>query len=300
MDHDLVGYLLGLLDPDDRVRTESALRHDPTLRGRLDRLRTALAPLESGRTPEAPPAGLAERTLALVSAHSAFAPVDDRPRPARRVSAVPAREPLFQPSRWRRADALVAALILVVLGGLGTSGLGRLQQRHKVTVCQNNLRELHQALNSYCDQNDNRYPQVQEQPPYNVAGAFVPMLRDGGLLPATGLPSCPTFVVAGGADVPAGGYAYTLGYRDAQGHLHGLTRDDSPCGNDLLPILSDRAMPVAHGTGHNVLFIGGHVRYCTTPRVGVDGDDIFLNQASEVSAGLHRLDTVLGAGNTSP
>src|SRR5581483_11780414 len=160
MDHDLVGYLLGLLDPDDRVRTDSALRHDPTLRGRLDRLRTALAPLESERAPDAPPVGLADRTLAFVAAHSDFAPVDDRPMPARRTATLPTREPAFQPSRWRRADALVAALILVVLGGLGTSALGRLQQRHKVTVCQNNLRVIHQALNAYCDQNDNRYPQV--------------------------------------------------------------------------------------------------------------------------------------------
>jgi hypothetical protein len=57
---------------------------------------------------------------------------------------------------------------------------------------------------------------------------------------------------------------------------------------------------MSHRTGHNVLYIGGNVRHCTNPRVGVDGDDIFLNQAFQVAPGLHRDDSVLGPGDVTP
>ena len=67
MDLDLVGYLFGLLDPDDRARTEDALRSDPAARAELDRLRTSVAPLAMAREDYAPPAGLADRTIARIA-----------------------------------------------------------------------------------------------------------------------------------------------------------------------------------------------------------------------------------------
>jgi prepilin-type processing-associated H-X9-DG protein len=297
MDLDLVGYMLGLLDPDERHRTESALRSDPAARRQLERLSLSLAPLEAVRDPEPPPLGLAERTVAFVTHRTNVPPMEHRPTPARRLT-LPGDRPVFQPSRWRRADALIASAILVVLGGLGVSGLGRLQRQHEVTLCQNNLRQLNQALVSYGVHHDGYFPQVQERPPYNVAGSFVPMLHEAGVLPPGVTPDCPVVPVK--SVVPPAGYAYSLGYRDHAGRLHGLRQGGAPEGTDLLPILSDRPRPISHGNGFNVLFIGGHVRFCTTPNVGVDGDDIFVNQASEVAAGLHRLDSVLGPSDTSP
>jgi hypothetical protein len=65
-------------------------------------------------------------------------------------------------------------------------------------------------------------------------------------------------------------------------------------------MLADRPSPAGHRTGHNVLFTGGDVRFCTTPNVGANGDHIFLNQLDAVAAGVHRLDTVLADGNTPP
>src|SRR5438132_10178325 len=141
MNLDLVGYLLRLLDSDDRRRTEAALRGDPAAGRRLDQLRATLGPLDTLRDDVTLPPGLAERTVAYVLTHAATPPRGDRPTPARRLTA-PDDRTAFQPSRWRRADALVAACILVVLGGLGFAGLGRLQQRRDIAACQNSMRQL--------------------------------------------------------------------------------------------------------------------------------------------------------------
>src|SRR2546429_2396688 len=244
MDLDLVGYLFGLLEPSDRERTEAAIRADPAARTCLERLRTRLAPLVAARRDEAAPAGLADRTIDRLSPYFR----NHRPAPARR--SMPAdSEPVFAPSRWRRMDIAVAAAILIVVGGLGTSGAGRLQQRHDPAACQNNLRQPHQALDAYSVNHDGRFPQVTDQPPNNVAAAFVPMLQNAGQLPATGVPACPAVVVAPGG---AGGYAYTLGFRGPDGQLHGL-RHGHGLDADLLPLLADRPVPAGHRTGHNVL-----------------------------------------------
>ena len=55
-----------------------------------------------------------------------------------------------------------------------------------------------------------------------------------------------------------------------------------------------------HRTGQNVLYVGGHVRFCTATKVGIDGDDIYLNQMGAVGAGANRFDTVLGFGGDVP
>ncbi len=99
-----------------------------------------------------------------------------------------------------------------------------------------------------------------------------------------------------------GDYAYTLGYRRGD-DVVGLNRD---CG-DLLPILADRPRdggagnsPNHGGDGQNVLSIGGSVRWCAGPNVGVDRDDIYRNVQLQVLAGRHEFDTVLGASDASP
>jgi hypothetical protein len=291
MDDNLVGYLLNALPPDERRAVETRLRDDADARRKLDVMRAALAPLEADRPVPTPPVGLVERTLACIAAATGSAVP-----PRKRAAVVPAGEPLYVPSRWRRADAIVASLILVVLGGLGTSAVSHVQRQYGVRTCQNNLRQYHQALVGYALAHDGRFPVVSDEPPRNVAAVFVPVLQESGQLPAM-VPECPA-VIPAAANVPA--YAYTLGYRDADGRLHGLRVDPMQGDLELLPILADRPAPVAHGSGHNVLFVGGQVRFCTNPNVGVGGDHIFLNQASRVAAGLHRLDTVLAPGDTSP
>ena len=97
-----------------------------------------------------------------------------------------------------------------------------------------------------------------------------------------------------------GGYAYSLGYL-GPAICTGLRRDSG----DLLPLLADGSgdggnSPNHGGTGQNVLYIGGHVRWCVNPTVGIDGDDIYLNRDRRVRAGVCRDDSVLGASDARP
>jgi hypothetical protein len=292
MDLDLVGYLFGLLDPDDRARTEDALRSDPAARANLERLRANLAPLAIARSEEFPPAGLADRTLALIASRGQIRNMSGT---SHVPSLVSVREPVFAPPRWGRMDAVIAASILILVGGLGMSGVGQLRKEHARIVCDNNLRQISNGLAKYCSEHDGRFPQVSDRPPNNYAGAFVPLLRDGGYLGAGELPNCPLVTIVA-AEPNAGGYAYSLGVRGPDGRLDGLHRSDG----DLQPILADQPAPISHRDGHNVLFVGGNVRYCNDPHVGIGGDHIFINQAGRVAAGLNRNDAVLAGPRETP
>jgi hypothetical protein len=295
MDLDLVGYLYGLLDGDEQARAEAALRTDPEVRARLERLRLNLTPLALVRDEEPPPAGLVDRTLALIAGRTGVVEPSRLHQPAGVVRPVHSSdaEPLFAPSRWRRVDAFVAASVLVLIGGLGLSGLGQLHRIHQRIVCQNNLREMDPILVRYGDDHRGRYPRVGERPPYNTGGAFVSILQDEGYLPPTGVKPCPSAVAV--ANGPASGpYAYPIGYRGPDGQLHGLQRFGG-ADEDLTPVLADRPIPVSHGGGQNVLFMGGNVRFATSPNVGFNGDHIFLNDVGLVAPGLHRFDSVLDA-----
>jgi hypothetical protein len=44
----------------------------------------------------------------------------------------------------------------------------------------------------------------------------------------------------------------------------------------------------------------GHFKFCTTPTVGVSGDDIYVNRSNRAAAGMDLLDTVLGASGFHP
>src|SRR5262249_7152633 len=145
-------------------------------------------------------------------------------------------------------------------------------------------------------------------PPRNVAGIFVPILNDAGFLSPTVSVSCttPTVPVRSPSlveleemrrDRPdefdslihnlAGCYAYSLGYGTPDCHS-GLRSDEA----ERLPLMADRPAyregRVAPGNspnhgfnGQNVLFVDGSVEFATARNVGVNRDDIFVNQRGE-------------------
>jgi hypothetical protein len=192
-----------------------------------------------------------------------------------------------------------------------------LQQRN---ACANNLRKFWVGVEVYSDHNNGEFPRVEAQGPRGVAGIFVPILRDAGLIQdvsvgcaASGERPPANFSVRDveemSANSPqqfrrvasdlAGSYAYCLGYREGSTH-RGLRRDSG----DSLPIMADRSQrsgegnsPNHGGKGQNVLYTGGWVRWCVQPNVGINGDDIYLNLNYRVQAGLKRADTVLGASD---
>ncbi|MGL4553649.1 MAG: hypothetical protein ACRC33_21005 [Gemmataceae bacterium] len=313
MDDLLLGYLLETLDPPARHRVEAELQSSPDARARLARLQAVLAPLGEDPEPEPPP-GLVLDTLARVAEHHC----------ARPASVRLARHPLPTPRpSWGRADVLVAACLLIVVVGLAAPLLSRQWSRHDRYACGNNLRKFWGGLSAYADLHDGDFPRVPETGPAAIAGVFVPMLGEAGLLDGVSV-ECPgrgtrrpaAFRVTDldrlHGDRPdeyalvarnlAGGYAYSLGYSDDATGLRGLRRDSG----EGLPILADRAGVLAAnsvnhgGTGQNVLYVGGNVRWATTPTIGLAGDHIYLNHNKRREAGLCRTDTVLGASDARP
>jgi prepilin-type processing-associated H-X9-DG protein len=320
MSPDLLGYLLNALEPEEQRQVEAYLATHPEARGRLQALRQAFAPLEAEREMIEPPPDLAERTLARMAEQFA-ADLPKAPRPVGRFAGCGR-------ACWRRADLAVAAAIVFFAIGLGLSGLLRLRQAHDVVACQNNLREFFTALKVYSDQHHDNFPDIAHAapPPRNVAGMVVPILISGGELPPDASVRCPGY----GAPVAPTHtldevlqmsdedfnreavhlgccYAYSLGYRDAAGQYHGPRFDpDQPSAQ--LPLMSDSPpldlrlpnSPNHGGLGQNVLFVDGHVAFCTDRHVGVAGDDIFVNRANQVAAGLDNLDAVLGRSLARP
>jgi hypothetical protein len=316
MDENLVGYLLKTLEPGEQAAVEAHLRGSAEARARLEALERALAPLAADAEPPEPPPGLALAALARVAEHRCRA-LPPAPPPSR-------HQLLPGPRRWgRRADLLVAASLLVLVGGLMLPGLVHQWREYQRRACAQNLHQFWVGLEAYADQREGQFPRVEERGPHSAAGVFVPVLRDAGVLPAGVSVGCPAVgrrdpaasSVAGlealyrtsrsdydaAARTLAGNYAYSLGYRENGVHC-GLNRGSG----DGLPILADaspaRAGNSANhgGAGQNVLYIGGNVRWCTERTVGVGLDDIYLNQEYQVLAGVNRTDTCLGPGNASP
>lgn len=313
-DGDLIGYLLDLLDPDDRAAAAAHLDQHPDDAPRLGRLHDCLLPLEADRDHPAPPPGLAARTLARLAAYPVeLSPVPAEPapvpvthaalRPARRVAPTDGPDARRIGGRFRFEWAVAAGVGFLAIG-LVLSGVTRVRQQYAAMACQNNLRELHHGLTGYADTHAGRFPQigVDFRPP---GQSPISVLESAGQISPQVALACPA---APRIDpVP---YAYTLGYRTPAGSVIGLRRSDaSGDENDLIPIAADcpaaadapgRGPVSPHVNGQNVLFVGGHVRFATCALVGPNGDDIYRNVFGQVAAGHNRSDVVLGRNGDLP
>jgi prepilin-type processing-associated H-X9-DG protein len=99
-------------------------------------------------------------------------------------------------------------------------------------------------------------------------------------------------------------YAYSLGYRDpvggqcAPGVIKG-SWSQTPIMADRPPAEGLLLNSINHGgTGQNVLFADGSVQFLANRTRG--GDDIFINRAGRVAAGLDAADIVLGYSAARP
>jgi prepilin-type processing-associated H-X9-DG protein len=322
MEQNLVGYLLNALDPDTQRQVEQYLRDNPEGQRQVELLRQALEPLRADAQEIEPPPGLAVRTLACVAEYCCR----DMPR-----APVPSlRFPEGGSARrWRRADVLVAASILLCMALLIPPVVSHLQQQHQLESCKENLSKFGTALALYSDRHRGDFPNVAapELDKRKVAGMMVPVLLDDGVVkrenlsvrcPGNGKPrDCPWTVNALKAlsddefEKEAPGlsccYAYTLGYRK-DGAIQGLSRRNLKF---PVPIMSDRPpfrevggsssmdnSPNHGRRGQNVLFTDGHVEFLNGRLFG--GDDIFLNKNDEVGAGVGPEDTVLGISEARP
>jgi hypothetical protein len=320
VEENLLGHLLKANDPATTREVERRLASDPVAVHDLATLRAVLAPLEAAREEYEPPADLWNRTLARVAEHivateGPTARADDSltDEAIRRAAAVadpivPARpiaasaggsDAGAPPARRRNVVAALGLSLAVVALVLPFAIHLRIQQRQ--VACQNTMREFYQAAANYSENHNGEFPKVADGKP---AATAAEALKLSGYLSEQTRFTCPAAPPEESAPVALANYAYSLGFRDESGHLQGLDRRP---GSDVMPILADAPMrtgghvlPVNHRHGQNVLFAGGNVRFCTTPTVGVDGDNIFTNVRGEVGAGLHRLDSVLGRPEEIP
>jgi prepilin-type processing-associated H-X9-DG protein len=324
MEENLVGYLLNSLDADTHREVEDYLRDNAPARQRLDLLRRALEPLAADAEPPEAPTGLWIRTLAHVA--------EDRCRrlpPAPKTTTVPTVS--VGRSWWRRSDVLIAASVLLLAGLVSIPFLAQLRHKQQIEACKNNLHQFHTALASYSALHGS-YPRVEADPPRNVAGIVVPVLNDARLLNKDVSVACPSkgrrapaaYSVKELEDLHqsrpdafreaarslAGNYAYSLGYRDENGQLHGLRPSEEP----RQPLMAD-CPPFGeeeytwnggnssnhNGEGQNVLFTDGHVEYLKGRTLGANGDDIYLNNRTRrIEAGNGPRDAVLGPSWAHP
>ncbi len=322
MDANLLGYLLNSLEPNEARQVEAYLQGNPAAQQKLQRLQHAIDPLSADLESGPPPAGLWIRTLARVAEYQ-----------CQRLPVVPSTVAFRSSSGrswWRRADVLVAASVLLCLMLVVPPGINYVRHQYQVAACKENLHKFHVALASYSDDHHGQFPDVATASfePRNVAGMFVPVLREAGLLGdqvSVRCPANPQLVEAKqsrhqleqlsddefDAIKPhlAGNYSYPLGYLH-EGKTRG-PRMETNGTNQVIPLMADRPPEGIdegitgnsrnhNGRGQVVLFQDGHAAFVNSRHVGYEGDDIYLNRDAKVRAGRDRTDAVLGHSAARP
>lgn len=317
MDDELIAYLLEALPNDARQRVEARLRDDAAAGERLELFRRVLAPLAEDAANDEPPPGLALGTLARVAEHQCRLP-----------HAPAACGAAGGGASWygfRRVDLLVAACLLVFVAGLLMPFIVGLWRASGRASCQNGLRSCFGGLKAFAGLHDEAFPRVEmtgsRSSPSVWALDVKTVLQGAGAECPSSEFGCPALERGPAPKITAEqmddlfhrdqqryhamasqlapGWAYTLGYLEA-GQLHGMKTTSG----DGMGLLADSGGPnggnsTNHGGGQNVLFLGGNVRYVTSPEVGVGGDHIYLNQLDLRDVGICRTDSVL-AGWAGP
>lgn len=214
MHEDLLGYLLGALDPDEMQRVARLLREDPEAREQLAELEEMVRPLEEGYIPvEPPPGDLVSRTLANLppvsipaeeeavaadlvgeSCEEAFE-ADGSFRSAAGGGLIPMHSAV-DPGRssglnwldWVGGAAAAAVVLALLLPALAQ---GRFESRK--IACQDQLRRFGTALTQFVTRSpQERLPAVSESGPEAFAGIYMVRLKEFGLVDDPSQRWCPS------------------------------------------------------------------------------------------------------------
>jgi prepilin-type processing-associated H-X9-DG protein len=321
---DLLGYVLNALDAPSRAYVEAYLLEHPAAQMQVLALREALEPL-SWDPAAAPPPELAERTVQHVEEEKG-------------VETLFASNRVLTPLSRRLLEVAAVLLVTATAAGVGIAWLGGLHGQRAggaanpvlVTACKDNMHSVFAALSSYGDIHGKKgqFPDVAKatKTSRNTGGLVFSVLHDNELLPVDFKLACPgtacpspdhiglaevetmnEMAFQGWTQTMQYGYAYSLGYRQG-GQLMGPRLEDGKPSAQL-PLLADSSPPdplqgthsLNHGgSGQNVLYYDGHIAFCPSRYVGYNLDDIYLNRANKVAAGVDWTDAVLTSGVVPP
>jgi len=323
MREDLIGHLLGALEPSESNEIERALadpQRGPPLRHDLERLRRALEPLGNDRAVLPAPAGLAGRTMRFIIEQEAAA---SRPLPVPgRISPedAPARRSIDRAWIDRAIMAATALAACVLVAPLLLDSIGQARARR----AERNLLKTSGALQGYADAH-RVFPTPPDSGPLSRAGLYAPTLvsdqrivaDDGTLLcPDTPLSRSGSFRVPTLEELNAavgtprfeelvrtmgGDYGYTLGHRDASGTLQ-ANRDRRRAHHPLMADAPDEGDEKSgnHPDGlHHVLYEDGRVKRLMPSEIHRD-DHLFRNHEGKVAAGVDEEDAVIGDSEDQP
>jgi hypothetical protein len=307
MNEDVLGYVLDALDASEEAAIEARLERDPKFRADVEAIRKSVQPLACDDV-ILPPDGLADRTIAFVKGAKQLTESAEWPTPS---------------NRFRLVDVLAAAAIFTVAASLLFPAVINLRLQQTRTACANQLRQLGVALAVYADQEGCQLPYVDAGGPMSRAGVFAVLLKtkelisDGGQLVCPAADNAVAIVPDRDAYLKAlqepqrlqwlcrlmsGSYGYVLGFQESGVHLgYNVRRELQPIVSDRPPRPEESAFensPNHGGSGQNVLFVGGNVRW--VPGRRFSDDDLFHNRGGQVAAGTDRGDTVIGVSEAMP
>ena len=330
MHEDLIGYLLGALEPEEMRRIRDLLQEDADLRAELQRIEDSLRPLEDCPTPSSPSEDLVSRTLDSLPPLPA---PDSQPLSTQTVSLNPMTNGVEQSDRqsaswldWVSGSVAVAILLGLLLPAIAQ---GRFESRRQ--ACQDQLRQFGTVLTFYVMRSHQEsLPAVAPSGREAFAGVYALRLNEMGLLPDPEIRWCPSLNPPSDKQRHAGRlvsmtdlhqstpnrleqiqqlvgghYNYTLGIgnREAYRPPRYESRSSFAVMSDG-PIQSSESLDspkFGHsGQGINILFEDGHTQFVTANGVREMLDNPLQNHLGISEAGVDPNDSSLGPSWQGP
>jgi hypothetical protein len=315
----LLGYLLGALELEEREQVQRELGTNARLREELAEIQAALEKLGLNDPPEPiePPADLVQRTCQLVAS------TGEQPS----VALPPERAAGGASTSYTLTDAVVAASVMLVLAALLFPSLARSRFLARLTTCQNNLRQVGIALWHDSELSPNRtYARLSWEDERTVAGMMASTLLErqlidspdvficpasdhAALLPGFPMPTVRQMRQATGPELErlkrlvGGSFAYPIGFSsDGQVVPPRNTYRETYCLVGEAPVCEvGKPYRASHeGAGGNFFFEDGHIRWIEDTGSWLLVDDPYRNRHWETAPGLDRDDSVLGGGSMRP
>jgi hypothetical protein len=318
MREQLIRYLLGELDANERRDLQSRLTSSPELRAELEQLRSCFAASQDEDlfAPDAPN-GLASRTAGRVMNGEGL---------SQEVRLSPAGDPPAGILGWSLADMTVAGGVMLAVSMLIFPALRNSLDGTRRTICQDHQRQMWFLVADYRQTHGGQIPKVL---PNEYAGSFVIQLLRGDYMPPEELANllkCPgaprargfTIVLPSSVAIRAMSsaqlaheaakaspfYNYRLPYRINGNYYYNIRTDH----RTMSPVFADASgdehtdsmSPNHRGRIVQVQCADGSLRSLTSVSLPGLNDDLYHNELGQVAAGLGPLDTVLGPSNATP